>query len=125
MDRVVVCPYCNTSSPQPDKQGCTYSCSCGAVFALFPESELGSGLAVMVGDLFDDSGLSLGQLLEQCRVTVYQDYEAPKPAAGSSILAEFVKEASFGPGLQGSLHLVWVAREHSGKGLSGFGQIEN
>ena len=125
MERVVVCPYCHTSSPQPEKLGSTYSCSCGAVFALFSEKELGSGLAGLVGDLFDETGLSFGELMDQCQVTVYQGYEAPGPAAGSSVLAEFIKEASFTPRSQRTVHLVWVTKDDAEQGMDGFGQIQN
>ncbi len=125
MERVVVCPYCNSSLPQPEQLGCTYLCSCGAVFALFPENELGSGLADLVGDLFDEDGRPLGQLMEQCQVTVYQGYEAPAPSVESPVLAEFVKEARFGPASEGTVHLVWVTRENSNQNVDAFGQIQN
>jgi hypothetical protein len=125
MERVVVCPYCDCSSPQPEQLGLTYLCTCGAVFALFPEHDLGIGLADLVGDLFEESSQPLGQLLDQCQVTVYQGYEDPAGAAARSALAEFIKEARFGPGTETGVNLVWVARENTNQDVDGFGQIQN
>ena len=125
MDRVVVCPYCNSSLPQPEQLGLTYRCSCGAVFALFFEFDLGSGLAELVGGLFEESAQPLGRLMEQCQVTVYQDYEAPSESKPAPALAEFIKETRFQPREDGAVHLVWVARENPNQELDAFGQIQN
>ncbi len=125
MDRVVVCPYCNRSLPQPAQVGLTYRCTCGAVFALFMEYDLGFGLADLVESLFEESNQPLGHLMEQCQVTVYQDYEAPLEHGSSPVLADFIKETRFAPGSEGLVHLVWVSRENTNPELDSFGQIQN
>ena len=125
MERVVVCPYCESSLPHPDQVGLTYRCSCGAVFALFPEYDLGSGLADLVEGLFEDNNQSLGRKMEQCQVTVYQDYEAMPECGSSSVLADFIKQTRFNPGSEGLVHLVWVSREDHFQEQDVFGQIQN
>ena len=125
MDRVVVCPYCDASLPQPEQLGLTYLCSCGAVFALFSENDLGSGLAEMVGGLFGESDQPLGRLMEQCKVTVYQGYDTPVGPTVSPALAGFVKEINFRGRSDKTVNLVWVARENPNPDVDPFVQIQN
>lgn len=112
MKRVVVCPYCNRPSPEPDQIGMTKSCHCGAVFAALEEEELGSGILRLVNGLYQDATAPVEELLEECQVTVFEfafDQEQSDICSG---LAEFIKEVRFESWAEEAvdLNLVWVVR---------------
>lgn len=112
MKRVVVCPYCNRPSPEPDSVGMTHSCNCGAVFAALEEGELGSGILRLVNGLYQDATAPVEELLEECQVTVFEfAFEQDQPDICAA-LSEFIKEVRFDCQSEESveLNLVWVVR---------------
>lgn len=110
MEKVVVCPYCDRSYPHPKRPGISRGCVCGAVYALVPEEELGAGVANLVGGLFEESTLSLSQLLSQCQVTVYRGSEPLQEQPRGELISEFIREIRFEPVPDPAVDLVWITR---------------
>lgn len=110
MEKVVVCPYCDRSYPHPKRPGVSRGCACGAVYALVHEEELGAGVANLVGGLFEESTLSLSQLLSQCQITVFRGSELPQDRPRGELISEFIKEIRFEPEPEAALDLVWITR---------------
>ena len=128
MERVVICPYCNRTMAAPTQVGFSYDCDCGALFAIYPEDDMGDGLARLVTDLFQETNLiggELSDLLAGCHVTIYEDYdpdENPVPGGG---LSELIHRVSFSPQPDNNVNLVWVARDEGDQMENPFVQIEN
>ncbi len=121
MDRIVICPYCQRHLPEPLQAGLTHSCPCGAVFAAISDEDLGAGLVTLVSGLFEETTAAAADLLENCQVTVYRDYQAkPEPLSGE--LSRLIKEIRFETDPHPGLNLVWVARGTPNPGGDPFDQ---
>lgn len=125
MKRVVVCPYCNQTSPGPTEMGLTYDCLCGATFTLVEEKELGIGLVRLMSGLFEAGSLSLLELMESCQVTVYHDFEIEPEPQAPHYLSEFVREVRFEATPEKVVDLIWVARQADEDQTSLLDQIQN
>jgi len=119
MKRVVVCPYCRRTSPEPDHLGLTHSCPCGAAFSLVPGDEVAQGVFRLVSGLLHETKSSMAEILECCQVTVYE-HELKGPVASGS-LSEFVSQVNFHSQSRPNFNLIWVARQDSAGGVKFFG----
>lgn len=129
MTRVVVCPYCNRSTPEPIRPGQTYTCSCGAVFAALDEEDLGAGLFRLVSGLVsDDSYQPLEKVLQDCQVTVFP-YQCDELADRRGGLDDFIRFVRFEPtSLEPEMNLVWVlpgGSEERPEAVADFGPSPN
>jgi hypothetical protein len=125
MERVVICPSCQRTSPQPEGLGLAHACGCGAVFALFSEEELTAGLIKLVDGLSQGGMTPPLELLKNCQVTVFRGYELPAGSVMTGGLAEFIKEIKFTTNQETVVDLVWVARGQPGPSADPLDQSEN